>query len=47
MNATERIWWYVNIDSGYGWVPSGNKPVPKPISTQIYVAIWRHQSTLS
>ena len=33
---------YVNIDSGNGLVPSGNKPLPEPMLTQIYVAKWRH-----
>ena len=31
-----------NIGSGNGLVPSGNKPLPEPMLTQIYVAIWRH-----
>ena len=31
-----------NIGSGNALVPSGNKPLPKPILTQIYVTIWRH-----
>ena len=30
----------VNIDSGDGFVPSGNKPIPEPTLTQIYVTIW-------
>ena len=29
----------VNIGSGNGLVPSGNKPLPEPMLTQIYVAI--------
>ena len=28
-------------------MPSGNKPLPGPMLTQIYVAIWRHQVTMS
>ena len=32
----------VNIGSGNGLVPSGNKPLPEPMLTQIYVAKWRH-----
>ena len=32
----------VNIGSGNGLVPSGNKPLPEPMLTQIYVAIWCH-----
>ena len=35
------------IGSGNGLVPSGNKPLPEPMLTQIYVAIWRHQATMS
>ena len=37
----------VNIGSGNGFVPSGNKPLPEPVLTQIYFAIWRHQATMS
>ena len=33
---------YVNIGSGNGLVPSGNKPLPEPMLTQISVSIWRH-----
>ena len=40
-------WRYVNIGSGNGLVPSGNKPLPEPMLTQIYVVIWRHQATKS
>ena len=32
----------VNIRSGDGLVPSGNKPLPEPILTKIYVAKWHH-----
>ena len=38
MNATRPYWWKVNIGSGNGLVPSGNKPLPEPMLTQIYVA---------
>ena len=31
----------LNIASGYGLVPSGNKPLPEPMLSQIYVAIWQ------
>ena len=37
----------INIGSGNGLVPSGNKPLPDPMLTQIYVPIWRHQATMS
>ena len=42
MNFTGLHWWSVNIGSGNGLVPSGNKPLPGPMLTQISVAIWRH-----
>ena len=42
VNVTRPRWWLVNIISGNGLVPSGNKPLPEPMLTQIYVAIWRH-----
>ena len=32
----------VNIGSGNGLVPSGNKPLPEPMLTQIYVVKCRH-----
>ena len=35
-------WSSVNIGSGNGLVPSGNKPLPEPMLTHIFVAIWRH-----
>ena len=34
--------WKVNIGSGSGLVLKGNKPIPEPMLTQIYVAIWHH-----
>ena len=37
------IWRRVNNDSDNGLVPSGNKPLPEPMLTKIYVAIWRHR----
>ena len=42
MNVTGLCWWSVNIGSGNGLVPSGNKPLPEPMLTQISVAILRH-----
>ena len=36
MNATRPYWGEVNIGSGNGLVPSGNKPLPEPMLTQIY-----------
>ena len=35
MNVTGLHWWSVNIGSGSGLVPSGNKPLPEPMLTQI------------
>ena len=35
-------WWSVNIDSGNGLVPSGNKPLPEPMLIKISNAKWRH-----
>ena len=32
----------VNTGSGNGLMPSGNKPSPEPMLTQIYVAKWHH-----
>ena len=38
MNVTGLHWWPVNIGSGNGLLPSGNKPLPEPMVTQIFVA---------
>ena len=35
MNDTGRYWWLLNIGSGKGLVPSGNRPLPEPLLTQI------------
>ena len=40
-------WWSVNIGSGNGLVPSGNKPLPEPMLTQIFVATWCHWARMS
>ena len=42
MPTNGPYWWYINIGSGNGLVPSGNKPLPEPMLTQISVAIWCH-----
>ena len=42
MNATGPYWLQVNIGSGDGMVPSGNKPLPEPLLTKFSNAIWRH-----
>ena len=40
MNVSGSFW-LVNIGSGNGLVPSGNNPLPEPMLTHIYVAIWQ------
>ena len=35
LNVTGLHWWSVNIGSGNGLVPSGSKPLPEPMLTQI------------
>ena len=49
VNATVglRNWWYVNIGSGDGLVPTGNEPLPESMLTQIIVATWYHKPTMS
>ena len=37
-------WWYVNIDSGNGLMPSGNKPLPEPMLIDQF--LWRHMASL-
>ena len=37
---------WVNIGSCNGLLLSGNKPLPDPMLTQIYGAIWRHRTTM-
>ena len=38
---------WVNIGSGNGLAPSGNKPLTDSMLTQSYVTIWHHQATMS
>ena len=45
MNVTRPHWWSVNIGSGDGLVPSGKKPLPESMLTEISVAVWRHEAT--
>ena len=47
MNVTRPYWWKFKTGSGDGLVPSGNKPLPGQMLTQIYVAIWGHWGTMS
>ena len=42
VHAREPHWWKVDIGSGNGLMPSGNKSLPEPMLTQISIAIWRH-----
>ena len=42
LTLVDLNWWKINIGSGNGLVPSDNKPLPVPMLTQFYVAIWRH-----
>ena len=42
MNVIRLHWLSVNIGSGNGLVPSGNKPLPELMLTQIHATIWRH-----
>ena len=46
MDDTKHLQWQVNIASGNGLVPSGNKPLPEVILTQIYVNTFDDKSTL-
>ena len=36
----------VNIGSGNGLVPLGNKPSPEPMLTLVYAAVWCHYATM-
>ena len=46
-SASRPRLWLVNISSGNGLVPSGNKSLPKPMLTHFYVAIWCQQATMN
>ena len=39
--ATLILWWLVNVITDNGLVQSDNKPLPEPMFTQLYVAVWR------
>ena len=39
---TRPHWWLLNIGSGKGLVPSGNKPLPEPMLTKFYDTRWQH-----
>ena len=41
INVIGAYWWSVNMGHDDGLKPSGNKPLPKPMLTQICVAM-RH-----
>ena len=40
IDITGSTWWLINIDSGNGLVPSGNKPLPETILTHNCVTSW-------
>ena len=46
-HSSEGIIMRRSEDTGNGLVPSGNKPLPEPMLTQISVAIWPHQATMN
>ena len=35
-------WWQINIGSGNSLMLSGNRPLPEPMSTQIFAAVLHH-----
>ena len=37
----------ISIGTGYGLVPTANKPLHGPILTKIHDAAYRHQATMS
>ena len=43
MNVTGSYWWLVNIGSGNGLVPPGNKPFPDQMLTDFSDVICRKQ----
>ena len=47
VTATRPYWWLVNIISGNGFVPSGNKPSHEPMLIKFKVYIWHHQGPMS
>ena len=38
----KKHWWEVNISLDNASVPSGTKPLPEPMLTQIHIANSRH-----
>ena len=41
------FWWWLNISWGNDLVPSGNKPLPQPMLSNICNSIGHHQTTLN
>ena len=39
--------WQHNIGSGNDLVLLGDKPLPEPVTTKIYVNMWHHWATVS
>ena len=46
VKATRPFWWLINIGSGNGLMPSGNKPLPEPMLSLMSATIWRHWATM-
>ena len=46
VNAKRPHLWLVNNVSGNGLMLSGIKPLPEPMLTHVYLAIWHHQTTM-
>ena len=46
MPQKKTHWWLVNIGSGNGLGPSGSKPLPAPMLTEINFVIWRHEGVM-
>ena len=47
VNGTRPHWWHINMSSGFGLEPSGNKPLPKLMSTKFYDTICDHKAKMS
>ena len=47
VNATRPYWSLVKFGSGNGMVLAGNKPLPQPMLTQIFVTMWPQRFNLS
>ena len=43
----QTLLWLVDIGSLNGLVPTDDKPLPEPVSTQIFFTMWRHKASMS